>query len=1532
MAYPQGCRELNEDLATDDLVRRLKDLAMAFQQMSQEEDNDCYIPLALYLSTDFFLEHTSRDVRLLVACAIADVFRVYAPNAPYQDPALIKRIFLFFIQQLKGLQDPKDATFKRYFYLLENLAWVKSFNICIELEDSQAIFCQLFALIFRIVNDNHSEKVKNFMLDMLTPLIVESDTVSMRLVELTLKQIVEPRKSQSKQSCWLATQILKKTSKTIEPYLVSYFNHALTHGMSGNSESVSDEEGGGGLNDKGDDSTAGDRSEPIMPIRARHSRNSQAASKALAQLCDLIYELNQVCPAVMGGIMPQLEYKIRSSDEKERCEFTKLLARLFSDPMSTLADEYPDLWKSFLGRFRDISVTVRTRCVQYSMHMLVNHPRTRDDITEQLRQRQHDPDENVRYEVVMAIISAAKKGIEHVNEDLLGFVRERTLDKKFKIRREALYGMAFLYKQCYFNSDLELLAEPSAGAPAKMLAWIKNKCMHNYYQTQLDDRLLVERILHMFLVPYSAPLAQRMKALYSFYATIDAHAARAFNQLLKQQLMVRKQVKDLLDVLRQEKSDSRDRLLKERVQQCARSLPEAVKAEEYLNKLCRSLELNPALRQHMDVIVSSASQLQLSDDGQSLCPPSCATIELSVKEVLKSLGFPVQTNSFYVVIKQLMERIAPLLIDFQGLIALFDYVHDSLLGAGELDSQLGLLRSARRGLQLILALSSVFPAIFYGKDIFSCYLLPFLWNSDAPDVAELVLQICTNIGGAARQGQMAVDNSEADGDSAPPPVASMPWWATDDVIGQITDRFILKASTTKQAKHAVLCLNAIIGDENERSRIFGDILDRLKSDYSLESSHFRIHLVTTGVISICGGHAFFPKLLRSIVHKCVVQNLLLKDTRLAEEIETLQETESQRETSNSTDPTVTFEFCSEEVKCKIEGIKLLVRWLYGLKLSVLGSPADKQPEEQAKYQKYCDNTLSLLRSIIQTDGDLNGQGLVGTELERAHLRLAAGLAMVKIVANDATTSANLAQGADAAITPPVATSTTSTILSPIQWHALGKLLLDPVEFVRERFALKLHKSLLALSLNLEFLALLSLGGRYEPNSPFRNRLRQYLALNLAKRRDYSKTKSVPNLKAVFPECVMPFVIHLLAHAPFFNQYDDVAQLQIVKDCLWFIMEPLVLKNDQFSFSFFKRTFENIKTCIDKVSPTTSEHDPSNQNEPIEPNSHEKFATMTNYKLYAACDLALGLVMSKTQNFLLKEYPVQPSLPGKYYTVCPLAKDNNLKSYLPTEMHFTPPKRCGLETEMLGKIGKNGVNGSSQRTSRATRTAGGSQTAGTVANHVNAPQMNQIVVLTTEQLLDESVIEAEPQILAISSDQIVKVVDSSTGAIQTTAGQPTILQISSAGSNQPITATVIQEEESIPTENSLTSVDRSEVVVSPEPQDKRLSVGNDSDLPTSKRARLDSNASSTTASTRSSRHLKNGSSAPVTVTDEEGQEELSYQDEESEPEAPPPPPPVKRGRGRPPKNPALIQANLSSNRTLVESPSNVRKSSRNSDRK
>jgi len=226
ISYPPNCKELSEELGKDELIKRLKLLARAFQDMGQEENNE-YKELALYLATEFFMENSSKDVKLLIACCVADIFRIFAPEAPYTDGDQLKEIFLFLTQQLKGLDDPEAPSFKRYFYLLENLAWVKSFNICLELEENQEIFCALYRLMFSIVSEKHSNKVINFMLDMMSPLISEADAVSQELLDIILLNIVEPQKSRNKYSHTLAKDLIRRTANQIEPYIQTFFNNAL---------------------------------------------------------------------------------------------------------------------------------------------------------------------------------------------------------------------------------------------------------------------------------------------------------------------------------------------------------------------------------------------------------------------------------------------------------------------------------------------------------------------------------------------------------------------------------------------------------------------------------------------------------------------------------------------------------------------------------------------------------------------------------------------------------------------------------------------------------------------------------------------------------------------------------------------------------------------------------------------------------------------------------------------------------------------------------------------------------------------------------------------------------------------------------------------------------------------------------------------------------------------------------------------------------------------------------------------------------
>lgn len=69
-------------------------------------------------------------------------------------------------------------------------------------------------------SDEHSGKVKSFMLDVLYPLITEADNVSTELLDIILINIVEPQKSQRKNAYQLAKELIKKTHDTLEQYIV----------------------------------------------------------------------------------------------------------------------------------------------------------------------------------------------------------------------------------------------------------------------------------------------------------------------------------------------------------------------------------------------------------------------------------------------------------------------------------------------------------------------------------------------------------------------------------------------------------------------------------------------------------------------------------------------------------------------------------------------------------------------------------------------------------------------------------------------------------------------------------------------------------------------------------------------------------------------------------------------------------------------------------------------------------------------------------------------------------------------------------------------------------------------------------------------------------------------------------------------------------------------------------------------------------------------------------------------------------------
>uniref|UniRef100_A0A3Q1EPC2 PDS5 cohesin associated factor A n=1 Tax=Acanthochromis polyacanthus TaxID=80966 RepID=A0A3Q1EPC2_9TELE len=1064
--YPPGVKEITDKISNDEVVKRLKMVVKTYMDMDQdsEEEKQQYLGLALHLASEFFLRNPNKDVRLLVACCLADIFRIYAPEAPYTSHDKLKDIFLFITRQLKGLEDTKSPQFNRYFYLLENLAWVKSYNICFELEDCNEIFIQLFKTLFSVINNSHNQKVQMHMMDLMSSIIMEGDGVTQELLDTILINLIPAHKNLNKQAYDLAKTLLKRTVQTIETCIANFFNQVLVMGKS----SVSD------------------LSEHVF---------------------DLIQELFAIDPMLLTSVMPQLEFKLKSNDGEERLAVVRLLAKLFGAKDSELASQNRPLWQCFLGRFNDIHVPVRLECVKFASHCLMNHPDLARDLTEYLKVRSHDPEEAIRHDVIVTIINAGKKDLNLVNDQLLGFVRERTLDKRWRVRKEAMMGLAQLYKKYCLHHE-------AGKESALKISWIKDKLLHIYYQNSIDDK--------------------------------------ALNEMWKCQNMLRGLVKELLDLHKLPVSEANNTAMFGKLMSIAKNLPDAGKAQDFMKKFNQVLGEDEKLRVQLEMLISPTC--------------SCKQAEICVREITRKLTFPKQpTNPFLEMVKFLLERIAPVHIDSEAISALVKLLNKSIEGTAD-DDEEGVTpdTAIRSGLELLKVLSFTHPTAFHSAETYESLLQCLKMEDDK--VAEAAIQIFRNTGQKIETELQQIRST---------------------LIPILHQK--AKRGTPHQAKQAVHCIHAIFNNkEVQLAQIFEPLSRSLNADVP---EQLITPLVSLGHISMLAPDQFASP-MKSIVANFIVKDLLMNDRSVGNKNGKLWTTDEE---------------VSPEVLAKVQAIKLLVRWLLGMKNN---------------QSKSANSTLRLLSAMLVSEGDLTEQKKI-SKSDMSRLRLAAGGAIMKLAQEPCY----------------------HDIITPEQFQLCGLVINDECYQVRQIFAQKLHLALVKLLLPLEYLAVFALCAK-DPVKERRAHARQCLLKNISVRREYIKQNPLAQEKLVslLPEYVVPYMIHLLAHDPDFTKPHEYEQLKDIKECLWFMLEVLMTKNENNSHAFLRKMVENIKQTKDAQCPEDAK---------------------ANEKLYIVCDVALFVIANKSTACHL-DSPKDPVLPSKFFLI--QDKDfKNDKEYLTAEM-------------------------------------------------------------------------------------------------------------------------------------------------------------------------------------------------------------------------------------------------------------------------
>lgn len=70
--------------------------------------------------------------------------------------------------------------------------------------------------------------------------------------------------------------------------------------------------------------------------------------------------------------------------------------------------------------------------------------------------------------------------------------------------------------------------------------------------------------------------------------------------------------------------------------------------------------------------------------------------------------------------------------------------------------------------------------------------------------------------------------------------------------------------------------------------------------------------------------------------------------------------------------------------------------------------------------------------------------------------------------------------------------------------------------------------------------------------------------------------------------MLVFAVPILAHDPEFTSHAMTSQLKAIQQCLWFILEPLITKNEYYCYGFYKNLVERMKSHKDALKPEDNE--------------------------------------------------------------------------------------------------------------------------------------------------------------------------------------------------------------------------------------------------------------------------------------------------------------------------------------------------------
>ncbi|EGF98446.1 uncharacterized protein MELLADRAFT_69311 [Melampsora larici-populina 98AG31] len=424
-------------LTITELIKRLISLHTELSELDQDViDTNSLSSIRKELIQPSLLVHKDKTVKALVACGLADLLRLYAPDAPYTRPEL------------------KAPNQSYYLYLLESLATVQSIVLICDIPSSEELMTEVFKLFFDVVSTEMSKNIPLTFADLLAQIINQAASyISPQVLKYILAQF-EPKNFKANPAAYrLAVDVCNACEDKLQSAVCRYFTDLIILGAKKVSGRVYP-------SDSADEDA-----------QSSDEEDKDGSTKQIKDTHILIKNIHKACPGLLLNVIPQLQVELETEQADVRLLATETLGEMFAAQPSSgtgitsnihtlagssangatsagndLARRYPNTWKVWISKSKDISPQIRIAVIQSCKSILSQHPHLKDDINQVLFVKLTDPDEKVRLESCKFFVDLEfNLTLHYIQTNVLRCLGNRIEDKKQSIQQEALKALGRLY-------------------------------------------------------------------------------------------------------------------------------------------------------------------------------------------------------------------------------------------------------------------------------------------------------------------------------------------------------------------------------------------------------------------------------------------------------------------------------------------------------------------------------------------------------------------------------------------------------------------------------------------------------------------------------------------------------------------------------------------------------------------------------------------------------------------------------------------------------------------------------------------------------------------------------------------------------------------------------------------------------------------------------------------------------------------------------------------------------------------------------